>query len=128
MIRSLFNVLLAAGLSACGSNGFDPPPLPPACAVNTICMTSAAFYTTPASSPPSVSVNAGTPVAWTNTSGILHNVTFASPSAAGSVSVGTSGNIPAHTMGTSSRVFATPGIQNFECTLHAGMAGRVVVQ
>jgi plastocyanin len=117
-----------AGVSACGSNGFDPPPLPPACAANTICMTSAAFYTTPTSSPPSVSVQVGTAVAWTNTSDVRHNVTFATPTAANAVNGGTSGNIPPHTIGTSSRVFTTPGTENFECTLHPGMAGRVVVQ
>jgi plastocyanin len=91
-------------------------------------MTGGAFYTTPGSSPPTVSVLTGTPVAWTNTSGVFHNVTFANPAAAGGVSGGAVGNIGEHTSGTNSRQFGTPGPQNFQCTLHSNMTGVVIVQ
>lgn len=133
MIRKLVCCLvLAVGVTACGSNGSTPPPPPPpppaACPAGTICMTGRAFYTTPSSNPPGLSVGSGTPVAWRNSSGVVHNVTFADPAAAGSVGGGASGNIVEHSSGTNSRVFSAPGTQNFQCTIHLNMVGAVVVQ
>jgi len=73
-------------------------------------------------------VTSGTPVSWQNDSGVIHNVTFANPAAAGAVGTGASGNIPDHGSGTNSRVFTAVGTtQGFQCTIHAGMTGTVVV-
>ena len=130
MTRSSFAVpVVAAVITACGGGGgTEPQPSPPPCPANTICMTGGAFYTTPASNPPGVSVLRNTPVAWTNTSGVFHNVTFANSAEAGGVGGGAAGNIGEHASGTNSRQFATPGTKNFQCTLHLNMTGVVVVQ
>lgn len=91
-------------------------------------MTGGTFFTTPASTPPSRTVTSGTTVNWLNDSGVIHNVTFANPAVAGAV-VGTSasGDIPNHSSGTNSRVFTAVGTHGFQCTIHAGMTGSVVV-
>ena len=69
--------------------------------------------------PDAVDIAAGGSVTWTNNSGgTLHNVTFATISA---------NNIQAHTSGSSTRTFANPGNYAYQCTLHAGMTGTVVV-
>jgi plastocyanin len=60
-------------------------------------------------------------VTWTNESGTGHNVTFAA-------SAGAPNDIPAYTSGSASRTFNTAGTFNYQCTLHSGMAGKVVVE
>ena len=83
---------------------------------------------TNAFSPTSRTVAPGTTVSWQNGSGAVHNVVFANPSAAGAVTGGAAGNIPEHDSGTNSRVFTTVGTHNFQCNLHFGMNGSVIVQ
>jgi plastocyanin len=72
--------------------------------------------------PTSRTVTSGTTVHWLNDSNVIHNVTFANPTAAGVT------NIPEHSSGTNSRVFTAVGTHAFECTIHFGMTGSVVVQ
>jgi plastocyanin len=91
-------------------------------------MTGGLFYTTPATSPPSLTVAVGAPVTWLNNSGVFHNVTFGNPFAARAVGSGGSGNIAEHISGSNQRQFNSAGTYIFECTLHLGMEGRVVVQ
>ncbi len=79
-------------------------------------------------SPTSRTVAPGTTVSWQNGSGAVHNVVFANPSAAGAVAGGAAGNIPEHDSGTNSRVFNAVGTHNFQCNLHFGMNGSVIVQ
>ena len=79
-------------------------------------------------SPTTRTVTSGTTVSWQNGSGAVHNVTFENPAAAGAVAGGASGNIPEHDSGTNSRVFTAVGTHNFQCTLHFGMTGAVIVQ
>ncbi|HEU4747807.1 MAG TPA: plastocyanin/azurin family copper-binding protein, partial [Gemmatimonadaceae bacterium] len=67
-------------------------------------------------------------VSWQNGSGAVHNVTFDNPAAAGAVAGGASGNVPEHNSGTNSRAFTAVGTHNFQCTLHFGMTGAVIVQ
>lgn len=129
MTRLLCSFVLVAGASACGgSDGAGPPPPPPSCPANTICMTGGLFYTTPTSTPTSLTVAVNAPVAWQNGSGVFHNVTFGNPFAARAVGAGGSGNIAEHSSGTNSRSFNAAGTYSFECTLHFGMVGSVVVQ
>lgn len=64
---------------------------------------------------------AGT-VTWTNNSGTNHNVTFSGGT------VGAPANVAAFTDGSVQRTFTTSGTYNYQCTLHAGMSGRVRVQ
>lgn len=69
-------------------------------------------------SPTQVTISAGGSVTWSNSSGVPHNVTFASgPS-----------SIPDFSQGSQSRSFPSAGNFSFSCTNHAGMNGTVVVQ
>lgn len=69
--------------------------------------------------PSSVDITSGGTVTWAF-KGVTHNVTF-------STSTGAPGNI-GNSAGTAvSRTFGTAGTFNYQCTLHPGMAGRVVV-
>lgn len=118
-------------LSACGGGGGGSPAGPSStggtggnggtggtgntpCPSGTICLRESSF------DPTSLTVTRGSSVNFSNTSGIEHNVTFASGSGIQSI-----GN---HTSGTNTRVFSTAGNFPFQCTLHAGMNGQIVVQ
>ena len=129
--------VLVLTAAACGGGGGVTPPGgggggggggSGSCPANTFCMTGNTFFTAPASTPPSQTVNSGATVSWQNGSIVLHNVTFANPSQAGAVGSGASGNIGDHNSGTNSRVFTAAGTHAFQCTIHAGMTGSVVVQ
>ena len=73
-------------------------------------------------SPDTVKIAVNGSVTWTFTSGANspHNVTFAAPPAGG--------NIGNTTTGAMTRTFATAGRFTYQCTLHAGMNGAVVVR
>jgi OOP family OmpA-OmpF porin len=70
--------------------------------------------------PSSMTVAVGTTVSWSNSTGTAHNVTF-------DQAPGAPSNIGAFT-GQNTRTFNSPGSFSYQCTLHAGMSGRVVVQ
>ena len=70
-------------------------------------------------SPASVTVKAGDVVAWEFPVFIPHNVTF--------TTAGAPADIPSTTIGVIYRTFDTPGTFTYECTLHQGMTGTVVV-
>jgi plastocyanin len=82
--------------------------------------------------PTSRTVAANTAVTWDNDSGIDHNVTFATPTAALGVSGGAGGSFNAPAASTNARQFAAAGTYNFHCNIHgtptSGMRGSVVVQ
>lgn len=85
---------------------------------NTLPLTASVTATTSNSfNPGDVRIAVGGTVEWTFAT--LHNVTFGSnpPS-----------NIPNTSNGTVSRTFPTAGTFNYECTIHPGMNGRVIVQ
>ncbi len=126
--RLLCSLVLVVGASACGGSDGGTSPPPPPCPANTFCMTGGLFYTTPTSVPTSLTVPVNRPVAWLNNSGVFHNVTFDNPFAAQPVGNGGNGNIAVHNSGTNSRQFNAAGTYSFECTLHFGMVGTVVVQ
>lgn len=73
-------------------------------------------------SPSLVNLAAGGTVTWNNASGLTHNVTFLTGPAV------TGGNIPNHSTGTNPRTFTAAGTYGYECTIHSGMTGSVVVQ
>ena len=78
---------------------------------------------------PTVTVAPNAAVTWTNDSQTIHNVTFATPSAALAVGAGSGGNIPDHSSGSNQRRFAAAGSYPFHCTIHGtGMRGSVTVQ
>ena len=69
-------------------------------------------------SPASVSVHVGDSVEWTNKSGNIHNVTFATPAV----------HSPVMFAGeTWKQTFTTPGTFHYVCTYHPGMEGEIVV-
>jgi plastocyanin len=69
--------------------------------------------------PQVVNISVGGSVTWTNNSSLtLHNVTFATLA---------TNNIPSHTSGSNTRTFNTAGTFDYECTLHGGMTGTVIV-
>jgi plastocyanin len=69
--------------------------------------------------PDIVDITAGGSVTWTNnSSGTLHNVTFATL---------TANNIAEHTTGSNTRSFNSAGSFAYQCTLHGGMTGTVIV-
>ena len=68
--------------------------------------------------PSSVDIGTGGTVTWAF-KGVTHNVTFSSTGAPGNIGNSTSTSV--------SRTFGSAGTYNYQCTLHAGMAGRVVV-
>jgi plastocyanin len=71
--------------------------------------------------PDSVLIAVGGSVTWTwNSGGVLHNVTFAA-------TTGAPANINNRASGSESRTFGTAGTFNYQCTLHVGMNGKVVV-
>ena len=67
--------------------------------------------------PPHVTVPARTTVTWTNADQVPHNVKFDDGPASDNLSFGA----------TFQRMFINPGTFDYECTIHAGMVGRVTV-
>lgn len=113
LIRSLcMPAAFAAATLALLACGDDDGPAAPA--ERTVTMGASSF------SPTTITVQADQAVTWRNTSGILHNVTFAAP--------GAPTDIGDHTSGSSSRTFPTAGTFDYTCTNHAGMNGTVNVQ
>jgi plastocyanin len=107
--RRLIRLSLLAAL-ACGG-GDDGPSGPQG---NTVVMGASTFV------PTALTIARDESVTWSNTSGILHNVTF--------TTAGAPANIPDHTAGNTVRTFATAGTFAYDCTNHAGMSGTVTVQ
>jgi plastocyanin len=70
--------------------------------------------------PESVTVTDPVVVTWTNDTGVLHNVTFAP-------ATGAPANIPSYSSGSVARNFSTAGTFQYQCTIHAGMRGQVIV-
>lgn len=135
---------LALAVASCGGGGNGgsgpppppappPPPPPPTCPAGTFCMTASSF--TSAAGPagnPTVTVAPNAAVTWTNDSGTIHNVIFATPAAALAAGGGSGGNIPDHSSGSNQRQFAAAGSYPFHCSIHgtptSGMRGSVTVQ
>ena len=69
--------------------------------------------------PQTVTISRGGSVTWTFAA--LHNVTFGG-------TTGAPQNIPDQATGSAQRQFNTAGTFNYQCTLHAGMQGTVIVQ
>lgn len=113
-VRHFACLVALALVSACSSDSstsIDEPPDPVQDA--TVTLRSSSF------SPNHVAVFAGGSVTWNNTSGETHNVTFSTQ--------GSPANIGNHSSGSNARDFAAAGTFNYQCTLHAGMNGRVTV-
>ena len=121
---------LIAALTSCGGSDVTPPDGGGggggggggSCPASTICASAQSFFPKP------LTVVSGTVVTWSNKSGQLHNVTFDQPSAA-QPGDGT-GDFILNDDETHTRKFTT-GASNttygFQCTIHPGMTGSLVV-
>ena len=108
---------LATIVVACGGDGTSPKPSTnKTVEVSTIESTFSSNF---------VMINAGDTVRWTFTvasDGFGHNVIF-NPRPPG-----TPADIAEKKSGTDFRVFSTPGMFHYVCTLHGSMTGDVLVQ
>jgi plastocyanin len=123
LLMLLFVASLAAGACGGGSGGSGPtgtPGTPITPVDNTPVVTTSVTLKNTAFTPPSIVVAPGATVTFTNQDGIAHNVTFGSSSVHG---------VSDFTSGSADVVMpATPGVYNYQCTLHGGMTGSVKVQ
>lgn len=71
--------------------------------------------------PAGVTIQRAGTVTWNNSTGLVHNVTFAA-------ATGAPANIPDLGEGSVSRSFTTAGSFNYQCTNHSGMTGQVTVR
>ncbi len=109
-------VIAACGGGGNGGGGAAPPTEPPTPPPpGTVVLGAASF------NPTNIQAQVGGTITWNNTSGILHNVTFAPVQ-------GAPANVPNHDSGSNQRTFNTAGNFDYECTLHPGMTGQVQVQ
>lgn len=112
--RATVSVVLAAALAmalliGCGSSSPASASPPPAAAM-TVVIRDIAF------NPPTVTIHAGQTVAWKFDDGsIVHNVT------------GSDWRSADMNSGYFTHTFATPGTFPYNCTIHSGMTGTVVV-
>lgn len=115
--------MLAA--AACGGGGSDSPTSPgttgngnPGGQTGGPTATNAVTVSNNKFTPANIQVSPGTTVTWTWTQdAVTHNVTFADGASSGD-----------QASGTYSRTFSATGTFNYQCTIHAGMNGSVVVQ
>lgn len=105
-----------AGATTGPGDGSSPPTTTPATPSGTVVTAAGASFT-----PATTTIAQGSSVTW-QISGNTHNVTFGNNKPA----EGNIGNTAAG--GSATRSFPTPGTYPYECTLHSGMAGTVVVQ
>jgi plastocyanin len=123
-LSGLFGALmLVSALVSCGGGDTTVTPPPPQCATGTFCLTiSNTFF------PMTMTVAAGSTVAWENDSG-LHNVTWDTAAGRAAAAAGDgAGDITDFSSGTHTRVFNTAGTFGFHCTIHPGMNGTLTVQ
>ena len=118
-------VVAVLAAAACGGGGSDSPTTPGnpgnpgnpggqtgPTATNAVTVDNNNF------TPANIQVSAGTTVTWTWAQGaVTHNVTFADGTTSGD-----------QASGTYSRTFSTAGTFSYQCTLHPGMTGSVVVK
>ncbi len=135
-MRPFRTLVLVAALAACGGGGTTPsqvvppgppPPPPPPGGLPlsaTVAMTSSDDgYGTAvfAFNPSVVSIARTGTITWSNTTGVLHNVTFAGAN-------GAPADVNSFATGSASRTFNTAGTFAYQCTNHAGMTGQVIAQ
>ena len=113
--RSLLVALAATASASCFS---EAPPAPPPVAPMTATVEAGASTNT--FTPSTVTIKRGGTVTWT-IGARRHNVQFFA-------AAGAPTNIAAATNVTESRQFPTAGSFPYNCSLHAGMVGSVVVQ
>ena len=127
--RRLAIVGLVFSVAACGgggaavdavatpdpTGGSEPAVTPPSPSSATVVTTTGSSF-----SPATINVAVGAAVTW-RISGNTHNVTFGSSKPA-------EGNVPnTASGGSATRTFPNSGTYTYECSLHSGMTGQVIV-
>ena len=109
------SLIAVLALAACSGGGDGPGGggTPTPAAARTVTMGVSSF------SPSHVAVFANGTVTWNNGSGVLHNITFDTPSSPT--------DIPNHDTGSNQRTFPNTGVYDYHCTNHSNMDGRVTV-
>lgn len=110
--------LSAVASAACTSDDPAPTPTGPTAPLSAAVQAGAAANTF---TPASLTIARGGTVTWTF-GARPHNVTFAAAAGAPADSAGSITNA------TVTRTFTSAGTFNYECTIHSGMSGTVVVQ
>ena len=117
-MRKLLSLTPVLALFACGGGGgsdnqiTNPPP--PPVVTTSVTLQNLAF------SPKAIKVSPSATVSFTNSDGIVHNVTFSSTAVTSVANFST---------GTKTVAMpATAGTYAYHCTIHAGMTGSVLVQ
>lgn len=122
-MRTIASVLLiSSALVACGGGNptENPPPGNGGGGGSTPVATTAVSIQGSAFVPSAIRVAPGAVVTWTNADNIDHNVSFASTTVA---------DIPSWSSGPRTTTMpAAAGTYQYNCTIHAGMAGSVQVQ
>lgn len=122
--------ILALGLTACGGGDYGSGVLPPPPPGSNPSLNAEVSVTSTGDgyggtefrfSPASTLLQRNGTVTWLNSTGVIHNVTFASVP-------GAPANVPNGTTSSVSRTFPTAGTFSYQCTNHASMIGQVVVQ
>ena len=130
-------IAVATGCGGSGSGyGDDAPTAPASPPPSTAAGPTVQATTQNAFTPREVAIGTGATVTWAFGS-VAHNVTFAP--AAGAVSGGEYGatggsaggspsNVPTTSNASVPRTFSAAGSYSYECTIHPGMAGTVIVR
>lgn len=117
MQKLLIAAATAAALACGGSDGGGGE----ACTAANATITQQVTANGTTFSPACILVEVGEDVHWSSTDTMLHNVTFDARTGAP-----TNGDLPAG--GNIQRTFTTAGTFPYQCTLHPGMRGTVIVQ
>ena len=113
-------VLATATLATIGCSSGDPAPTDPGGQPPPQDVTVTGSATANVFTPASVTVARGGTVTW-SIGARPHNVTFRG-------TTGAPADVPTTTHGSAARTFGTAGTFPYDCTLHDGMTGTVVVQ
>ena len=126
-IRKHLVVLAVLVAAACGGGGYNSPTSPnnpggtgnPGGSSGSPTATSAVTVGNNNFTPANIQVAVGTTVTWTwDASAVTHNVTFADGVASGDKGANA----------TYTRTFGTAGTFQYQCTIHPGMTGSVLVK
>jgi plastocyanin len=120
-MRNVLYLTAAFALFGCGgSTSYSGVTAPPQMTPSPPVMTTNVSLRNLAFSPSSIQVTPGATVQFTNNDGIEHNITFSNSTVSAPIDFST---------GSRSVVMPTTmGTYAYHCTIHAGMAGSVIVQ
>lgn len=117
IIVSVIVILFIAAFAGCGSTSSPSPSVDAQPSASSAAGSNAVAMKNYAFNPTSITIKKGDTVTWTNEDGATHDVVG---------DMFNSGNM--RKGGTFSYTFNETGTFDYECTLHSGMVGKVVVE